>query len=518
MKRHIIPYSLFIALLFGCISCNKFLDREPETALTQQQVYSKLENIEPLLSGLLTNWRDIHKDRGGFVFQLGTDETQQGAYQVMTDPDQSALDKYGSYLAASNNALTGQWNPRWPIVSAAAQAVFALENLKDSSNEGKRKELLGEASFIRAAMMFELTQYWGRIPIIDAAKLNELGTGRQPLKDIYTQITTDLITAVEDLPETQADKKNITKYAALSLLGKVYLYAPDSSGFRDYNKAAGYFKQVIDSHKYQLVANFADLFDPFKPNSTESIYEFQFNNVYPDNNQIQWQMGSRALANIDGNCYFGGYDLLVPTKYCYSDKKDGGIWETGDVRKDASIRYDFTYHDSIHPTIPAGFGGDELDPHVKKYEDPRTQGVLSFWYSGKDVFYLRYADILLNYAECLNELGNTADAVAIVNDQVRKRAFGGTLPDADRWSASMSQEEFRTQILDERMRELCFEGWRRMDLIRSGKFVDLIKARNKWAKESGTIQTYNELYPIPLTEILQNSDIPDTDQNPGYNH
>lgn len=517
MKRHLIQYSLFFTLVLCFISCNKFLDREPQTALTQEQVYSKLENIEPLLSGLLTNWRNIHKDRGGFVFQLGTDETQQGAYQVMTDPDQSALDKYGSYLASSNNALTGQWNPRWPIVAAAAQAVYALENLKDASDEGKRKELLGEASFIRAAMMFELTQYWGRIPIVDAAKLTELGTGRQPLKDIYTQITTDLSTAIDNLPETQADKKNITKYAALSLLGKVYLYAPDSSGFRDYGKAAGYFKEVIDSHKYQLVANFADLFDPSKPNSNESIYEFQFNNVYPDNNQIQWQMGSRALANIDGNCYFGGYDLLVPTKYCYSDKTDGGLWEAGDSRKDVSIRYDFTYNGK-EPTIPAGFGGDELDPHVKKYEDSRTQGTLSFWYSGKDVFYLRYADILLNYAECLNELGKTSEAVQIVNDQVRKRAFGGTLPEAARWSTAMNQQQFRVQMLDERMRELCFEGWRRMDLIRSGKFVELIKSRNKWAKESGTIQSYNQLYPIPLTEILQNTDIPDTDQNPGYNH
>jgi hypothetical protein len=122
----------------------------------------------------------------------------------------------------------------------------------------------------------------------------------------------------------------------------------------------------------------------------------------------------------------------------------------------------------------------------------------------------------LCYAECLNELGKTSDAVTLVNSTVRARAFGGTVPAGLGWDPGMSQDAFRTNILDERMRELCFEGWRRMDLIRTGKFVELAKARNKWTKQSGTIQAFNALYPIPLTETLQNPDIPATDQNPGY--
>ena len=80
---------------------------------------------------------------------------------------------------------------------------------------------------------------------------------------------------------------------------------------------------------------------------------------------------------------------------------------------------------------------------------------------------LRYADVLLCYAECLNELGETGQANTIVN-QVRARAWGGTLPNEMAWN--YGQDEFRTQIMNERIRELCFEGWRRMDLIRTGKF------------------------------------------------
>ncbi|AYL97630.1 RagB/SusD family nutrient uptake outer membrane protein [Mucilaginibacter celer] len=508
----------YILILFAFViavspSCKKFVIQEPQTALTEEQVFSKLDNIEPLVLGLYTSWRNVKKDRGGFMFTLGSDEAQQGAYQVKTDDRQAGLDRYNGFLAPSNTALAEQWNNRWPVISAAAKAVYALGLNKE---EGTRKNLLlGESSFIRAALTFEISQYWGEIPIIDQAKFQEYGTKRQPLPLVYQFIINDLETAVKYLPETQTDKRRATKGAALALLGKVYLYAPAAANVRDFAKAKSYFEQVVNSGKYALVANYADLWDPNHANSTESIYEFQFNNVYPDNNQCQWQMGSRSLADIDQYCYFGGYDLMVPTQYCYSDVSAGGLWEDGDVRKGESIRYDFKYKGKT-PVLNPTFGGDELDPHVKKYEDIRTDGTLSFWLSGKDIFFLRYADILLCYAETLNETGATSQAVDIVNNQIRKRAWGGTLPVDKRWNNGMGADEFRTKMLDERMRELCFEGWRRMDLIRSGKLVDLVKARNKWTKQSGTIQQYHNRYPIPLQEIKQNDDIGPEDQNPGY--
>ena len=127
---------------------------------------------------------------------------------------------------------------------------------------------------------------------------------------------------------------------------------------------------------------------------------------------------------------------------------------------------------------------------------------------------LRYADVLLSYAECLNELNSTADAVEVVN-QVRNRAWGFSIPADKKWG-NMSKEEFRINILDERMRELLGENWRRFDLIRTGCFTDYIKARNKWAKRSGTISDYNMRYPIPNEEIEQNDDISQADQNKGY--
>jgi hypothetical protein len=511
-------YMLFpIALLIMVAgSCKKFVTEEPQTALTEEQVFKSLDNIEPLVIGLYTSWRNTKKDRGGFMFTLGTDEAQQGAYQVRTDERQASLDRYSGFLTASNTALAQQWNSRWPVISGAAKVIYAI-GLNQETDVPRKNTILGEASFIRAALTFEMSQYWGEVPLIDQAKFGEYGTRRQPLDLVYKTIISDLENAVSYLPVSQSDKRRVTKGAAQALLGKVYLYAPEASGARDYAKARDTFKALVESGTYSLVSNYADLWNPSKPNSSESIYEFQFTNVSPDNNQTQWQMGSRSLAEVNQYAYFGGYDLMVPTQFCYKDVADGGLWEAGDLRKNESIRYDFTYKGK-KPVLNPTFGGDELDPHVKKFEDPRTEGVTSFWYSGKDIFYLRYADVLLCYAETLNETGSTAEAVGIVNSTVRRRAWNGTLPADQAWNIGMSQQEFRTRIMDERMRELCFEGWRRMDLIRTGKLVELVKQRNKWAAETGTIQEFHNRYPIPLQEIKQNEDIGDNDQNPGYSN
>lgn len=494
-------------------SCEGFLEEEPQTALTQDEVFGELDNIEPLILGLYTSWRNTRKDRGGFMFSLGSDESRQGAYQVTTENDQAGLDRYDGFLAPGNNALAQQWDSRWPVVSGAAQAIYALEyNVQD---EARRLKLLGEASFVRAAVSFELVQYWGEIPVIDLARFNEFGTARQSLEIVYGQIISDLELAIDNLPETQGDKRRATKGAAQALLGKVYLSALDESGFRDYQKAKELFEAVINSGTYSLVSQYSALWEPGSINTSESIYEFQFNNIWPDNNQTQWQMGSRVMANHDQYCFFGGYDLMLPTAYCYDMKSNGGVWEDGDLRRQESIRFDFEYN-GFTPDITSGLGGDELDPHIKKYEDERLDGIQSFWYSGKNIFFLRYSDILLCYAECLNELGSTGQAVDLINTTVRARAWGGTLPAEHTWSAGMSADEFRDNIMDERMRELCFEGWRRMDLIRTGNLVELVSERNVWAKESGTIAGYHSRYPIPLTEIQQNEEISVEDQNPGY--
>ncbi len=519
MKHIIITSAIATALALSTTSCSDFLNQESKTAMTEEEVFSKIDNVEPLVQGLYTKFRDCRAGRNGLMVNLGNDESQQGNFQLISSGSQAGLDKYNGLLEPTSTQVAAIWNNRWPAVTSAAKAIYALSLTEEDPT--RAQQLLGEASFIRALLMMELTMYWGEIPIVDMSRSAELGLGRQPLADVWTYIINDFTAAANNLPERWDDPKRATSGAALAMLGKAYMYAPVETGFRDFGKAKECFDKIMN--RYQLVSNFADLYDYSKPNTSESIFELQFNNIWPDCNYWQFDCGSRAVdAWFSQGCHFSGYDFLVPTPFAYRTIAEGGIWEDGDLRKNVSLRYDFTYEGVTPDLSKTQWTGttDELEPHIRKFEDPRTDKlngtIANMWNSGKNFAVIRLADIILLYAECLNELGNTAEAVALVNDKIRTRAWGGNLPDSLRWNTGMSQDDFRSKVMDERLRELCFEGWRRMDLIRTGKFVDLIKARNRWANESGTIQPFHMRYPIPDTEIKGNEYFSPDDQNPGY--
>jgi hypothetical protein len=510
--------SLAIILALAPSCSDDFLDQDPKTALSVEQVFESLDNVQPFLNGLYFNWRSTRVNRKGFFLMLGTDESQQGEYQVRTDADQGGLDKYDGFLSTDNKPIAELWNIRWPIVVQATEAIQALEKKLETAGDDEADQIrffIGQAKFYRAAVLFELASYWGGLPIPEVRGKDIVLSGRKPLTEVYQAIETDFLDAAGVLPNRAlSDKRIPTEWAAKALLGKMYMGAPEESGLRDFTLARDVFQDIVANGGFSLTSSYANLWDPLRSPGNEPVYTFLFNNIWPDTNEAQWYTGSRATSSNPTN-YIGGYDLVLPTAYSRTDRSMGGLWEEGDQRKMESIRYDFVNGNNI-PSVYAGFGEDQLAPHIKKYEDIRTDGVETFYNSGKDMYYIRYADILLSLAECLNETGNTSGAVAIVNDQVRKRAWGGNLPDDKRWNPGMSQQEFRENILDERIRELAFEGWRRFDLIRTNQFVPLISERNRWAKESGYISDHHKRYPIPLVEILQNPNLTHQDQNPGY--
>ena len=521
-----------LAFVVGVTSCTDMLNELPQTALTPQQVFTDLNILEPTVDGLYTSYRNAKAGREGFTFTLlGLDESKQGIVQ-MGDASQAGLDNYDGMLNQSSSQVRRMWGKRWPTINTAAQCIRGLELLAEKTTNqatlDKIKLLRANACFMRAMSMFELTMYWGEVPVVEILDLNipDIDMSRKPLNVVWKQIYDDLTYASQYLTTGKQTGSRATVGAAKAMLGKLYMYAPVESGYRNFATAKGYFEQILNS--YTLETKYATLFDEYGKlefNSNESIFELDFicNKLGPS--YWQWDMGSRTLATLGESCYIGGYDVVLPTEYAYKMKSNGGVWETGDLRKDVSIRFDFTYRGQQY-LVPV-WGADELDPHVKKYEDRRldkftspAQAVdattaRSFFYSGKNYMFIRFADVLLCYAECLNELDDTPGAITVVN-RVRTRAWGGTLPADKQWSG-LSKDQFRINILDERMRELCFEGWRRMDLIRTGEFVNLIKERNPWTKAKGTISNFNVRWPIPESELKNNPNMDVTkDQNPGY--
>ncbi len=490
-----------VLIMTGCK--DDFLAQEPQTQLSTEQVFADLDNVQPYLNGVYNAWREQHINRKGFYLMLGTDETQQGEYQVQTDAVQAAFDKFNGFYSSENASIAELWNRHWPVVIHASEAIYYLEKMTPASPEDSTRisSYLGQAYFYRGVMLFHLAQYWGSVPIptVDNGVVNI--SPLTPMADVYKKAEADLTFALGHLSDTKSSDGRIpTIWVVHATLGRMYMSAWPESGMRDWAKAKEHLQKVVDSKKFSLMPSFAALWSAVDNCEQEAIYTFYFNNVWPDTNELQWYTGSRACSS-DPNCYFGGYDLLIPTTYAQATVAQGGVWEEGDLRKNESIRYDFTYKGK-KPAAVSGFGEDQLLPHIKKYEDIRIDGLKSFYESGKNVYYIRYADVLLLLAECENELGNGGQAVDLVN-QVRQRAFGNS---EHNWSA-MSQEDFRKNLLDERIRELLCEGWRRMDLQRQGQFVTLVKARNRWAKEIGSLNDSHLLYPIPMTEIKTNPNL-----------
>lgn len=522
IKNKIFSLGLIAVASLSFASCSDFLDEEPKTSITEETMYSSPEYAESNLQSCYLGWRGMFTDRFLWELMVGTDEIQSGAYQALKEDGmkRGSLDRYDALLTSDLYYISDQWSNRWTRVGECAKIIRALK--PSIETDDLARQIYGEASFIRAGLTMELTLVFGRVPIIDLERIEELGYGRQPEADIWQFIIDDLKNAETYCPDTN-EPGRATTYAASMLLGYAYMAAPETTGLRNFSLAKDALYKVV-SGPFSLV-DYYDLWDYSISNTSESIFEWQFSNTYPDNNMVQFQIGSRAVQSMGGDgCYMSGYDHAVPSAWAYSDVEDGGIWEDGDIRKEESIRYEFSWFGK-NPTLESvswediGEDHDELLPHIKKYEDFRTDshsgmGLNNMWYSGKNIPFLRLGNAILLYAECLNELGQTSDAVIEVN-KVRARAWEWDLPADMAWK-NMSQDQFREEIMTERVRELFGERWRKFDLVRTGKFLEYVKARNKWANRYGTIAEYNKVWPIPLSEIDQNDDIAPEDQNEGY--
>ncbi|WEK35618.1 MAG: RagB/SusD family nutrient uptake outer membrane protein [Candidatus Pseudobacter hemicellulosilyticus] len=538
MKLAYILPVLGVTLMLGMSSCSKFLDVDPESKIPGDKVFSDINSTNAYVLGLYDTWREGHKARVDPY--LGTDEAISGGFQH-DDFERRGLDEYAEGMNSTNGKILSIWTNRYQIISRSAPAIQELKRLEAQGNPELNK-MLGEASLLRAVSMWELSQYFGSIPVIDHDK-PELGGNRQPLDVVYTAIEEDLLNAEKYLPDPSAisDPRRASKALAQAMLGKLFLYAPASSGMRDYEKAKGYFKKVIDNPYFGTTgaSNFAIIFNAEAENETnykrEMIYAFQYKAGYPNQSSAQWDVGSRAVAQmtpVEAIAPWSGFDGMMASEYCYGTVANGGVWEAGDLRKDESIRYDFTWN-GYTPNLRGWAWGDELEPHIKKYEDLRIVALgQSTWHSGKSIPFIRFSDVVLNYAECLYFTGQQAEGISLINNVVRKRAFGGTLPAGMEWSTGMGTDDFLTHLLDERMRELCFEGWRKFDLLRTGKLIEYVTARNRWVKAGNfvniegvvrdlgatkVIPAHRLLWPIPLEELRQNPDLDESkDQNPGY--
>ena len=338
--------------------------------------------------------------------------------------------------------------------------------------ENLKKQYKGEAMFIRALNYFNMYRIWGGVPatkhVVSAAEA--LKVARYSDEQMFDLIAGDLKEIVDNnyLPETysSADMGRATSGAAKALLGKVYLT------FHKWTEAKDILSQLIG--KYQLVSPIAQVFNVDNKNNNEIIFAVHFN------------------KEIEGEGHSYWYNLTNASDDTNQTSSLLNTFPTGDARKDL-----ITYV--------------QVEKNVRlmnKFYDTKSP---TFKTVGNDQILLRYADVLLMYAEALNEIQYDASegslALKYLN-AVRQRAGISNLTAKQ----LPTQEKFRKGILVERQREFPYEGQRWFDLVRMGF------AKSVMAENGVEIKDYQLLFPIPQQEIEKVGDKSILWQNPGYDN
>lgn len=472
---------IVVGMVFLFSSCsNEFLDLYPQTSLNESNFYQSEEEFVLLVNGSYVPMRNMGKTVYWDISEVKSDN--------MTMQSRNTNIEHGhadNFLYSSANIVPESfWDNTYSGIYNANRAITAIEGIdRVWSKAGLRERSLGEAYFLRAFYYFDLVRQFGGIPIVTEEVSGEeaVGIKRSSVEEVYQLIVTDLETAIahlENMGDTE-EKGRASLGAAEALLGKVYLTR------KDYAAAETYLARVIESARYGLLADYADVFDSSSKDYYETIFSIQYAESAANlsNQFIFYNAPNTSEGEITGrpNVALQVSRSLRPTPELID------AFEEGDKRFPVSIGF---------WTGPDATGEVREFAYCNKYKGPQTA---TLGWSGDNFPLLRYSDVLLMYAEVLNELGRTAEAIPYVQ-QVRNRA--GLTRDL----TGTGKAELTTLLENERQVEFCFENQRWYDLVRTERAIDVMRAQGK------NIQPHHLLTPIPGTQIFINQ----LQQNPGY--
>ena len=448
-------------------SCgDSFFDLEPASSVTIDKVYKTASDYNVAVIGCyakLQSQVNFYTE----CCEYRSDNLSLGAPTAGTQ-DRYDIDHFTE--KPSNGILSSYWAN---FNNNVYRCNLLLDQI-DGANfaENLKKQYKGEAMFIRALNYFNMYRIWGGVPatkhVVSAAEA--LKVARYSDEQMFDLIAGDLKEIVDNnyLPETysSADMGRATSGAAKALLGKVYLT------FHKWTEAKDILSQLIG--KYQLVSPIAQVFNVDNKNNNEIIFAVHFN------------------KEIEGEGHSYWYNLTNASDDTNQTSSLLNTVPTGDARKDL-----ITYV--------------QVEKNVRlmnKFYDTKSP---TFKTVGNDQILLRYADVLLMYAEALNEIQYDASegslALKYLN-AVRQRAGISNLTAKQ----LPTQEKFRKGILVERQREFPYEGQRWFDLVRMGF------AKSVMAENGVEIKDYQLLFPIPQQEIEKVGDKSILWQNPGYDN
>ncbi|MFC6997036.1 RagB/SusD family nutrient uptake outer membrane protein [Rufibacter roseus] len=409
------------------------------------------------------------------------------------------------------------WHELYVGINRANQVLDNVPSIQ--MDETKKQQLLGEAKFLRGLFYYQLASLWGNVPILLKTPSPEDVPEQATQEQVWAQVQKDLTEAAAALPATYAnpaDMGRATKGAANALLAKVYMQ--DGK----YDEALTPLQWLVEGEGrniYSLVPNYRDNFLSTTENNRESVFEIQFaiNPVETTDNDIATpdQNYGTSIAKFFSPPPAGFEDAEALRWGTREFLKERTVNNQRDPRLEATYLYDST--DVRGPLFSRVYGqawairyniNHPFRSRVwfRKFLNDATQNTEGFR-SPNNWRYIRYADVLLMYAEALNAVGRTTDAYQYV-DRVRQRAGLARLTDV---KPNLSQTAFLEQIKHERITELAGEGHRWNDLARWGDLGPQLANRDPaFARfEVGK----HELLPIPQRDVDIN---PNIEQNPNW--
>lgn len=379
---------------------------------------------------------------------------------------------------------------------------------------------LGEAKFWRGYFLYQLAALWGNVamPLTTQTTTSLLPT--TPRDQVWAQAEKDFTDAAAVLPVAYTDINNdlgrVTKGAANAMLAKAYLQQ------RNFQAALQPLLAVIQSGIYKLTANYQDNFLSTTENNSESVFEYQ-NALNPNDNHDD----DASLTQSPDNLNYGSSlpPFFAPRPIGFTDGQarrwpvaEFEVEKTTTGARDPRLATTFLFDSTdvrgpnfsliYGQTFASRYGTNDADVWFRKFlNDNNGTATGDSFHSPNNYRFVRFADILLMYAECLNETSATAQAYQYV-DQVRARAGLASLSAV---MPGLAHDQFLAQLKHERITELTGEGHRWDDLARWGDLGTGLATRDAGFKNF--IKGRNELLPIPTYDL-------DTDpalkQNPGY--
>ena len=492
MKTKIYSILITTILLAGCSN----LDLIPVSEKSVEGFYKTENHINQAVLGAYNGLRGlwVSAQSSYMLTEARSDNTFQG-----TAYDDGPITRFE--VTPTLPVLSTAWNAYYNNINRSNRILAELGAVP--MDDAKKKQYEGEAKFTRALFYFDLVRLFGSIPKVTASlSIDEsYKTNKSSQEEIYDLIVSDLTDAGALLPETydNANKGRATKWAAKGYLGKVYLFR---SGYplkkQEWDKARQAFSEVIDSGQFELFANYGDIYSFAKEGGKQQVFSIQFKaGAIGNGNPFPTRNASNDIAPVTveaGGLPFGGspFNLFLSEDLVDSFEKD-------DLRKNSSIRSKWLHKSGqMITTLPT----------CQKYQNG-TVVAGNDW--DIDWIALSYTDVLMMYAESLNEISyqSGGEAFKILND-IRKRAG---LPEK-KVADVPNQAGYRLWMETERRSELCFENLRWFDLVRTDRALDVMKTFLGKYGMAANLKTRDQyLYPIPQS-VRDNT--PNIEQNPGY--